>query len=167
MILTDVHTPPTNENGQPSAPSACAPNEQGGADAPNEFGQYRVTHRCGHVFWTWLSGDLADNLERTLPSIESQDCGDCWHQRTFPRFVFPLGNAYVTVEEAFSITDTLRGRGYRMGHGEARQWTKRLRGKAKYRAELKWIRARGFNVWGAERRKDGRVFRVDLRERSA
>jgi len=81
----------------------------------------------------------------------------------FPKFVLSLGNRSVYVEGGAGINQILQRRGYRMGKMDGSPWTKRFKGKAEYRRELAWIRENGFNVWGAERRKDGHVYAIDLR----
>jgi hypothetical protein len=112
-----------------------------------------------------LPGSLADDLERALASIAAEDCGECWEAKTFPRFRFALDRSYVVVEVAGGIKGTLQSRHYRFSRAGC-HWTKRFQRKAEYLKELKWIRARGFNVQGAERRADGRASAVDLRQRS-
>ena len=127
--------------------------------SPGRWPEIRVTHPCGHTILHRLSGPLAPNT-----------AGRIWHrglprvlvQEDVPQVHIALGNRSLYVEGAFEISELLRSRGYRKG-GEESPWSKRLKSKATYRKELAWIRGKGFNVWGWERRKDGHVYALDLR----
>ena len=127
--------------------------------SPGRWPEIRVTHPCGHTILHRLSGPLAPN---TPEEFGTEDCPECWYKKTFPKFTIALGNRSLYVEGAFEISELLRSRGYRKG-GEESPWSKQLKSKATYRKELAWIRGKGFNVWGRERRKDGHVYALDLR----
>jgi hypothetical protein len=68
-----------------------------------------------HTILCRLSGPLSPD---TAPSLGDEDCPECWYKKTFPRFVFPLSNRFVSVEGGFSINGALQKRGYRKGKGE-------------------------------------------------
>src|SRR5579864_4004285 len=80
--------------------------------SPGRWPEVRVTHPCGHTILHRLSGPLAPE---TAEKLCAEDCPECWYKKTFPKFVFVLGNRSVYVEGAAEIYRRLQRRGYRMG----------------------------------------------------
>ena len=83
-----------------------------------------------------------------------------WFDRNFPRFAFSLDMRTVEVEGADDIHTVLQQRGYKYQRSSG-AWTQRFKSKKAALRELYWVRRKGHNGVGEEKR-DGRHYRISL-----
>jgi hypothetical protein len=129
----------------------------------DRFGFIPVVYKCGHKFGVLHSVAPVVTQEihdSTVALALTRICDACWSKREYPRFVFALDFRSVEVEVAHDIHSLLKQRGYRFNRS-CNSWTRRFKSKKAAGIELAWIRKRGFNAVGLDKR-DGRTYMIDF-----